>query len=68
MSCLAALTNTLCQEMDKHFVQILPVVLATITETQNFDPLLDSLKILRTVFKFSTPGTQYNFLKEVNKI
>jgi hypothetical protein len=54
--------------MDKHFVQILPVVLATITETQNFDPLLDSLKILRTVFKFSTPGTQYNFLKEVNKI
>lgn len=46
----------------------MPVIFSTIQETQNFDPLLDSLRILRTLFKYATPGTLYNFLKETSQI
>ena len=68
MSCLCALGNTLQSELDQHFKLILPVIQATVMDAQNFDPLLDSLRILRTLFKYSPPGPAYNFLKETNAI
>lgn len=49
-SCLAALSNTLGSELDQHFDLILPIIQATV-EDSNFDPLLDSLRILRILFR-----------------
>lgn len=66
-SCLAALSNTLGGEMDQHFADVLPVIQATV-EDSNFDALLDSLRILRTLFRSFQAGSQMNFLKETQTI
>jgi hypothetical protein len=54
--------------LDQNFFAILPVIQATVHESQNFEPLLDSLRILRTLFKNVEQGSNPNFLKETASI
>lgn len=54
MSGLSALANTLQENMDQHFDFLLPVIQATVEDQTNFEPLLDSLRILKSLFKHAT--------------
>lgn len=46
----------------------MPVILAAVEDSSNFDPLIDSLKLLRTVFRCTAKGSNPNFLKHANDI
>jgi hypothetical protein len=64
LACLAALGNSLDEALDKNFNLIMPVILSAVEDQQNFDPLIDSLRLLRTLFKSAQFGSTPNFLKE----
>lgn len=54
--------------MDKNFDVILPVIKAAVEDTDKFEPLIDSLKLLKTLFKNTQPGATPNFLKQATQI
>lgn len=60
-SCLAELSRTLQFGIDQHINDLLPLLEQTMSETQSFEPLLYSLKILHRLFRSYTPGTKCNF-------
>jgi hypothetical protein len=54
--------------LDKNFEVILPVIQAAVEDQDKFEPLIDSLKLLKTLFKSTEPGSQSNFLKYASQI
>lgn len=68
LSTLAALGNSLQESLDQNFDLILPVISSAVEDQSNFDPFIDSLRLLRTLFKSTQPGASVNFLREANQI
>lgn len=61
LQCLATLSNTLQSEIDKYFNIILPVIQGCMADKQNYDPIIDSLRILRSLFRHTEPGAAAQF-------
>lgn len=61
-ACLSELSRTLQFGMDQHINDLFPLLESTLTETQSFEPLLYSLKILHRLFRSYKAGTKCNFL------
>lgn len=66
LSVLAALAQALQSQLDAHFDTILPVLEETITEKSNSDPLLLSLKVLKSIFKGKLENS--NVHKQANRV
>lgn len=58
---LSALSLSIQFQLDSHFELILPELENTMEESQSFEPLLESLRILRRLFRSRPAGKQANF-------
>jgi hypothetical protein len=60
LSVLSALAQALQSQLDAHFDLILPVLEETVNEKSNSDPLLLSLKVLKSIFRGKVQNSNYH--------
>ena len=61
LSTLSCLALAIQDQLDKHFELFWPELKQTIEENQSFEPVLNSLKVLRRLFRSYKPGTNAVF-------
>ena len=66
--CIGELSRAIQFRLDTHIPELFPELYNTINETTSFEPFIESLKILRRLFRTYTLGTKCNFMEHNNEI
>lgn len=65
---LAALASILQDDLDKHIQIVIPMLEVAAAEKESFEPFMDALQIMGTLFKSCRHGSGRNFINSTEQL